>query len=63
MNNKNYIGASLLIFDLDSHINIKSYKQDYFLKIENKTNLNKRKSVNFVPPRTILMNAQLPPIK
>lgn len=64
MNNLNYLGASLLIFDLDSHINIKSYKPGYF-KLDKKNERNsKRKSVSFVArPKTILMNAQLPPIK
>jgi hypothetical protein len=27
MNNLNYIGASLMIFDLDSHLNPNSYKK------------------------------------
>ena len=59
----NYLGASLLIFDLDSHININSYKQNYFMKIDNKKDQNKKK-VSFVSrPKTILMNGDLPPIK
>ena len=50
MNSLNYIGASLLIFDLDSHLNPNSYKKNKFGKND------KGKTFHYQP-------LQLPPIK
>ena len=59
----NYIGASLMIFDLDSHINPKLYKKDIFSILDNKKD-QRKKQVSFLGrPKTILANIQLPPIK
>ena len=54
MNNLNYIGASLMIFDLDSHLNPNSYKKNKFL--EGKKRDDKGKTFHYQP-------LQLPPIK
>lgn len=35
MNNVNYIGSSLLIMDLDSHVNPQKYKYSILQKLEN----------------------------
>lgn len=66
MNNLNYLGASLLIFELDSHLNPSLYKKNFFSKYENKRKTeDPRKNTVKVngKPVSILGNTQLPPLK
>lgn len=59
MNNSNYIGSSLMIFNLDSHLNPSLYKNKYF-KFDAKT----RKSFPGRPKtKSVFPNFNLPPIK
>jgi hypothetical protein len=59
MNNMNYIGSSLMIFDLDSHLYPNKFKD----KKRNDDIKRKRVNIEGRPISILNNNLQLPPIK
>lgn len=63
MNNLNFIGSSLMIFDLDSHLNPNIYKNNLFAKLEKKNERGKKISFAQRPTSIVNNRLELPPIK
>ena len=62
----NYIGSSLLIFDLDSHLNPNKYRKNMWFNFDNKRKANdfKRRSMYDGMQNSLNNdNFRLPPIK